>query len=261
MSNKILCEISHPLVAKFTKNVPIAERNSIDVCLSLFFRTEYKLLRESIAPDEKDKIKLAKTIFQAILATDIATPKNVQLAIRRFEACEEASHLPAPDLDPLRHYIFDLLDGIGLDEDAKVRHPDEFVFNHDELQICTANEHLMKLSDIAHLLQGWTNFVKWNFRLYKEIHTCFKRGLCDDPKEGWYQGQMVFMDKYVIPLSKRSKRFLQSGFSEKLLRNGLTNRKIWMEQGKVATEIISKAVEADESEVDVIQRLIELAAG
>lgn len=261
MSNKILCEISHPLSMKFPKNVPIAERNSIDVCLSLLFRPEYESLRDSIAPDEKDKIQLAKTLFQAILVTDIATPKNVQLAIRRFEACEEASHLPAADLSPLTHYIFDLLDGIGLDEDAKVRHLDEFVFTREELQICTANEHFMMLSDIAHLLQGWKNFVKWNFRLYKEIHACFKKGLCDNPREGWYQGQIDFTDKYVIPLSKRSKRFLQGGFSDRLLRNGLTNRNIWIQQGKLATEIISNAVDTDENEVNVMQRLIELCAG
>lgn len=165
MSNKILCETSHSLSMKFPKDVPIAERNSIDICLSLLFRPEYETLRESIAPGEIDKIQFAKTLFQCILVTDIATPKSVELAIRRFEVCEGVSHLPAADLCPLKHYIFDLLDGIGLDEDVKVRHPNEFAVTPDELQVCMRNEHLMMLSDIAHLLQGWENFVKWNFRL------------------------------------------------------------------------------------------------
>lgn len=156
--------------------------------------------------------------------------------------------------------MFDLLDGIGLDEDVKVRHPNEFAVTPDELQVCMRNEHLMMLSDIAHLLQGWENFVKWNFRLYKEIHECFKKGLCADPREGWYQGQIVFTDKYVIPLSKRSRRFLQGGFSDKLLLNGLTNQNIWMKHGKLVTEIISNAVEEDEEEFDVLQRLFELSA-
>ncbi len=98
------------------------------------------------------------------------------------------------------------------------------------------------------------------FYIDKEIHECFKKGLCGDPREGWYQGQIVFTDKYVIPLSKRSRRFLQGGFSDKLLHNGLTNRNIWMEHGKLATEIISNAVEEGEEEFDVLQRLFELSA-
>ncbi len=41
---------------------------------------------------------------------------------------------------------------------------------------------------------------------------------------------------------------------------GLTNRNIWMEYGKLATEIISNAVEENEEEFDVLQRLFELSA-
>jgi hypothetical protein len=107
-----------------------------------------------------------------------------------------------------------------------------------------------------------TNIVALVLPAYtdKEIHECFKKGLCADPREGWYQGQIVFTDKYVIPLSKRSRRFLQGGFSDKLLHNGLTNQNIWMKHGKLATEIISNAVEEDEEEFDVLQRLFELSA-
>ena len=165
MSNKILCETNHSLSVKFPKNVPIAERNSIDICLSLLLRSDYETLLESIAPEEKDKIRFAKTLFQCILVTDIATPQTVELAIRRFEVCEGASHLLTADLCPLTHYMVDLIDGIGLEEDVKVRHSDEFVVTHHGLQVCVRNEHLMMLSDIAHLLQGWENFAKWNFRL------------------------------------------------------------------------------------------------
>jgi len=96
--------------------------------------------------------------------------------------------------------------------------------------------------------------------LDKEIHKCFKKGLCADPREEWYQGQIDFTDKYVIPLSKRSRRFLRGAFSDKLMHNGLTNRNIWMEYGKLATEIISNAVEENEEEFDVLQRLFELSA-
>jgi hypothetical protein len=258
MSNKILCDTGHPLCEKFQKDVPIAERNSIDIGLSILFRPEYQSLREAIIPDEIDKIQFGRTLFQCILITDIASPENVNLSIRRFEVSQEVSHPLAADLCPIAHYISDIFDGMGLAEDVAVRYPEELVITRIGLKNCARNEHLMLLSDVAHLLQGWENFVKWNFRLYKELHDCYKKGLCVDPRPGWCQGQICFFDKYVIPLSQRSKSYLREDFSNALLNHGLTNRKIWMAHGKLATDIMYHAVINDEKEINVLPRLYEL---
>jgi hypothetical protein len=165
MSNQILRDTIHPLSEKFEKDVPIAERNSIDLGLSILFRTEYQALRDAIIPDEMDKIEFGKTLFQTILITDIATPENVKSSIRRHEACRDVLDSLTDDLCPCAHYFSDLLDGFGLAQDVIERHPADFSLTHEGLQHCVRNEHLMLLSDIAHLLQGWANFVKWNFRL------------------------------------------------------------------------------------------------
>jgi hypothetical protein len=165
MSNKILCDTGHHLCEKFQKDVPIAERNSIDIGLSILFRPEYQSLRDAIIPDEIDKIQFGRTLFQCILITDIASPENVNLSIRRFEVSQEVSHPLAADLCPIAHYISDIFDGMGLAEDVAVRYPEELVITRIGLKNCARNEHLMLLSDVAHLLQGWENFVKWNFRL------------------------------------------------------------------------------------------------
>jgi hypothetical protein len=92
----------------------------------------------------------------------------------------------------------------------------------------------------------------------KELHDCYKKGLCVDPRPGWYQGQIGFFDKYVIPLSQRSIIYLREDFSNALLNYGLTNRKIWMAHGKLATEIMYHAVVDDEKEINVLLRLYEL---
>jgi hypothetical protein len=275
------------LCEKFQKDVPIAERNSIDIGLSMLFRPEFQSLREAIIPDEIDKIQFGRTLFQCILITDIATPENLNFSIRRFEVSQDVSHPLAADLCPIAHYISDIFDGMGLAEDVAVRYPDELVITRSGLRNCARNEHLMLLSDVAHLLQGWANFVKWNFRLCeceiqmldilvlffldsniaalvtcnitdKELHDCYKKGLCVDPRPGWYQGQIGFFDNYVIPLSQRSKSYLREDFSNSLLNYGLTNRKIWMAHGKLATEIMSCAVVDDEKEMNVLPRLYEL---
>jgi hypothetical protein len=165
MSNQNLRDTIHPLSKKFAKDVPIAERNSIDLGLSLLFRTEYQSLRDAIFSDEMDKIQFGKTLFQAILITDIATPENLQLSIRRHEACREALDPLTNDLNPCINYLSDIVDGLGLAQDVIERRPADFALTQDGLQHCVRNEHLMLLSDVAHLLQGWANFVKWNFRL------------------------------------------------------------------------------------------------
>ena len=92
-----------------------------------------------------------------------------------------------------------------------------------------------------------------------ELHDCFKKGLCVDPKVWWYQGQIDFTDKYIIPLCTRSKRFLCDDFSDQLLNNCLVNRNIWVDHGELATEIIYTAANDGEEESRVLQRLLELA--
>jgi len=70
-----------------------------------------------------------------------------------------------------------------LEESVRVEHPDEFVVTSSGLKRCVRNEHLMLLSDVGHLLQSWENFIKWNFRLFKEIHDCHRKKLCENPRE------------------------------------------------------------------------------
>lgn len=81
-----------------------------------------------------------------------------------------------------------------------------------------------------------------------------------DPKDWWYQGQIDFTDKYIIPLCNRSTRFLREDFSDQLIKNCLVNRNIWVEHGELATEIISTAVNDGGEETRVLSWLLELAA-
>lgn len=260
MSNKILTDSQHSLSLKYPKDVPIAERNSIDIGLEILFRSEYQTLRTAIIPEEMDKIHFAKTLFQSILVTDIATPNNVKLGLRRYEASQQENGECEAALCPLSHYIGDLFDGVGLDNGVKVRHPNEFIVTHDGLQDCVRNEHLMLLSDISHLLQGWENFIKFNYRLYQELYTCFKKGLCGAPRDGWFLGQVSFLDKYILPLAKRSHIYFDKNFSERLVNNGLTNLELWMAHGAEATRIMVCGADCNDTETDVLQRLYGLPA-
>lgn len=181
MSNKILKEIDHPLSKKFDDSIPIAEKNSIDIALDILFRDNFTSLRNAILPGEMDKIEFARTLFQSILITDIATPDRVKLGIERYKAAQDNQD-PDAGLCPLASHISDLFDGVGLDDSVKDEHPDEFRVTSSGLKRCVRNEHLMLLSDVGHLCQSWENFIKWNFRLFKELMDCHRKKLCDNPR-------------------------------------------------------------------------------
>jgi hypothetical protein len=64
-------------------------------------------------------------------------------------------------------------------------------------------EHIIQASDVSHTMQHWHVYVKWNRRLFEEMHLAYKQGRMGvDPATFWYQGELGFYDNYVIPLAK-----------------------------------------------------------
>ena len=67
-------------------------------------------------------------------------------------------------------------------------------------------EHLIQASDVVHTMQHWHIYRKWNKRLFNEMLDAFRSGRsCRDPVPGWYEGELAFFDKYVIPLAQKLK--------------------------------------------------------
>lgn len=260
MSNKILVETKHPLSEKYENGVPIAEKLSLEIALEILFKTEYQAFRTAIIPKVIDKIQYAKTLFQSILVTDIATPGRVKLGIERYEVAQNEQGEYDTRLCPLAVHIQGVFDGVGLEETVLTEYPDEFVITHTGLQKCVRNEHMMLLSDISHLLQGWEHFVKWNFRLFKELNECFAQGFCNDPRDGWFEGQIGFLDFYILPLAKRSKIYFDKEFADALVENGLNNRKLWTRFGVKGTAIMVNAADdqEEECEQETLRKLYEL---
>jgi hypothetical protein len=146
----------------------------------------------------------------------------------------------------------------------------------------------MLMADISHLFQCWQNFVKWNFRLCKcawnvlnklrhtsrnflthfananfsdkEIYNNFSKGLCPNPKEGWFEGQIGFIEKYAISLATRSQIFFDQEFSNQLLSNTKANLDLWKNYGAEASLIMAKGVEDAEAESKVLESLYDLCA-
>ncbi|CAB9515757.1 Guanylate cyclase [Seminavis robusta] len=95
-------------------------------------------------------------------------------------------------------------------------------------------EHLIQASDIAHTMQHWHVYRKWNERLFCEMYQAYKDGRSDkDPSEGWYEGEIGFFDFYIIPLAKKLETCGVFGVSSsEYLGYAEANRKEWVDKGR-----------------------------
>ena len=104
-------------------------------------------------------------------------------------------------------------------------------------------EHLIQSADIAHTMQHWHIYKKWNEKLFIEMYEAFVSGRTDkDPASFWYQGELGFFDHYVIPLSKKLDSCGVFGItSSEYLSYAERNRQEWADRGK---EIVEEYLEA-----------------
>ena len=104
-------------------------------------------------------------------------------------------------------------------------------------------EHLIQASDVAHTMQHWHVYRKWNERLFEECFRAYKDGRVEtDPSSGWASGEIGFFDFYIIPLAKKLKECGVFGkSSDEYLNYALKNRNEWEAKGNdVVAEMVEK---------------------
>ena len=266
-SNKILQATDHKIAKKFAG--PSAEHNSIHISLDLLFRHKYKCIRKAIFPRIQDRFQFGKCIFWAILCTDIATPESVQMCMSRFDvahtvregiiSAEKKNMTPKrcsydDKICPVLPYLGQLIKYLRLSQTDVEDNADELIINQDALERCVAVEHLMQICDVAHLMQDWETFLKFNYRLYKELMACHKNGAMPDPSPNWAVGQIGFFTHYVIPLAKRVEKICDRDISSLTLSESAhANMKRWEEEGEVITGIFVSGYENGENERDILK--------
>jgi 3'5'-cyclic nucleotide phosphodiesterase len=103
-------------------------------------------------------------------------------------------------------------------------------------------EHLIQASDVAHTMQHWHVYRKWNECFFRECCHAYDTGRSDkDPATYWYQGELGFFDFYIIPLAKKLKDCgVFDVSSDEYLDYAMHNRLEWENKGK---EIVAEMVE------------------
>jgi hypothetical protein len=99
-------------------------------------------------------------------------------------------------------------------------------------------EYIIQASDVAHTMQHWHVYQKWNRQLFAEMYAAYKNGRAEkDPSEGWYGGELWFFDNYIIPLATKLRECEVFGVAcDEFLEYANENRREWEVKGKKIVE-------------------------
>lgn len=105
-----------------------------------------------------------------------------------------------------------------------------------DMKTSTVLEHLIQASTVCHAFQHWNTYKKWNRKLFREAHTAYDagRGGEQDPSEWWYENELLFFEKQVIPLVTKLKECGVFGAtSQELFDCALENQQEWKLNGSI----------------------------
>lgn len=226
ISNEQLMK-ERPLLAKEYNYSSVAEKVSFDLAWSLLMEERFSSLRKAIYCNESEYRRFRQLMVNAVLATDVIDPKLKELRDVRWENAFN--------------------DNNAADS------------NNSNRKATVVLQHLMEASDVAHCMQHWHVYRKvrrrclcvfsvshslffllsqWNTHLFREISKAYRDGRCGtDPATFWYEGELAFFDKWVIPLAKKLQQCKAFGVSsDEYLDYALQNRTEWERRGKVEVQ-------------------------
>jgi 3'5'-cyclic nucleotide phosphodiesterase len=214
-------EKEDPRLAAAYKHKSIAEQNSLDLSWNTLMDPCFSNLRQCIYSSEAELARFRQILVNSVMATDIFDKELGLLRKKRWETafsgkCESADV-----------------------EDAVHR------------KATIVLEHLIQASDVAHTMQHWHIYQKWNERLFEEMYTAYLLQRTDkDPSVSWFQGEIGFFDNYIIPLAKKLKDCGVFGVaSDEYLTYAVKNRHEWEKKGvDIVEKMVSKMKKMTEHE-------------
>jgi 3'5'-cyclic nucleotide phosphodiesterase/Adenylate and Guanylate cyclase catalytic domain len=176
LTNKQLIDGCDQLAIVY-KGKSVAEQNSVVCTWNLLMAERYTDLQQCIYSNQEEKQRFRQLVVNAVMATDIADTNLQTHRKNRWDLAFNSNDLP-----------YNLDDGsVASDRKATI-----------------VLEHIMQASDVAHCMQHWLTFQKFNKRLFEERYIAWiKSSDGDDPSVNWYRCEIGFFDGYVIPLAQK----------------------------------------------------------
>lgn len=104
-------------------------------------------------------------------------------------------------------------------------------------------EYMIQAADVAHTMEHWTVYRKWNSKFFFECSDAYHNGRADrDPADYWYKGELSFFDCYVIPLAEKLHSCGVFGaLGDDHLTTANRNRREWELRGQqIVAELVEK---------------------
>lgn len=243
--NAQLVKENDPLAGKY-ENRSVAEKRSINIAWDILMEDRFRELQSLIFINGDEMVRFKQLLVNTVLATDIADKERSARGKTRWQ---KAFHPSARSSSNVQEDLNVSSDALLMD-DTGLR----------SLKATLVFEQIMQASDVAHTMQHWETFKKWNKRLYTELSKGFREGRgASDPRQNWYKGEIGFFDFYIIPLAKKLTECGVFGSAQReYLDYSLENRRRWEEEGEEIAEIM--VAENDALVVEAAKKAEEEAA-
>ncbi|CAB9516323.1 Receptor-type guanylate cyclase gcy [Seminavis robusta] len=217
-------------IATLYNNTSIHEQASVDSAFETLMDDKYEQLRDVLFTTEEEFYRFRQIVMNSVMATDILDEKIMAKQSVRWGCLFR-------DADD--------------EEDDAVFADDYAPENEGDQKASLVVERLLLVSDIAHTMQHWYVYRKWNSKLFEEAYFAFKAGRADiDPSITWYEDEITFFDTYVIPLATKMRECeLFDSSCEEGIRYATSNREQWVTTG--AEEVASMVESCNEIEFEV----------
>jgi hypothetical protein len=142
------------------KNKSVAEQNSVVVAWEVLMEERFAELQGCIFASDDERKRFRQLVVNQVMATDIMDRDLHTLRKNRWAKAFHSEEAP-----------------ISTTEDSNRK-------------ATIVMEHIIQASDVAHTMQHWHTYVRWNERLFNEMYTAYLNGRSDkDPSENWYEGK------------------------------------------------------------------------
>eukprot|EP00980_Cylindrotheca_fusiformis_P023290 scaffold10332_cov101-Cylindrotheca_fusiformis.AAC.1 len=215
VSNEQLVKENNRLASMY-KGKSVLEQNSIDLAFELFSSGTFPALVSCVCASQAEFNRFRQLVVNSVMATDIFDEELVALRNSRWAKA------------------------FSLEEESVV-----------DVKATIVIEHIMQAADVAHTMQHWHVYQKWNEKLFVEASQAFAsgRGAAKDPALTWYQSELWFFDNYVIPLAKKLDECGVFGVSSDESYNyAMENRMEWESKGEnIVKEMVLRREEGNHS--------------
>lgn len=207
-------------LARIFKGRCIAEQNSFQCAWDLLMDPSFDYLRQAIYTTKEEFHHFRDLTINAVLATDLDDKEQNESRQKRWDLAfpEDSSTF----------------------EEAAPKASEKALSDR---RATVVLEYVVQASDVAHTMQHWHVYRKWNERLFHESLKAHKAGrLEEDPCEFWYDQELEFFDNTIIPLAKKLKGCGAFGvYFDEYLTYATQNRQEWQRKGaEIVTEMQGK---------------------